>query len=72
MTILNTKVIMRSIDIGGDDTGEVASVFFGVGSVHGVDETFCVGVSFVGGVWGSVVEHGFIDGVGGFVGKDAC
>lgn len=70
MPIFNTKIVMRSIDVGGDDTGEVTAIFFSVGTVHGINETFGVCVSFVGGVGWSIVEHGFVNGVGGFVGED--
>lgn len=71
MSILNTKVVMRSVDVGGDNTGEVTAIFFSVGTVHGINETFGVSVSFVRGVRWSIVEHGFVNGVGGFVGEDA-
>lgn len=71
MTIRNGEVVMGSVNVGGDDTGEVASIFFMVGTVHGVDESFGVGISLVGRVGGSVVKHGFVDGVRGFVGEDA-
>ena len=70
MPILNAKIVMRSINIGGDDTGEVTSVFFGIGAVHGVDQTFCVRVAFIGGMGRAIMKHGFINGVGCFVGKD--
>jgi len=71
MPILNGEVVMRSVNVGGDDAGEVASILFMVGPVHGVNEAFGIGVPFIGGVWRSIVEHGLIDGVGGFVGEDA-
>jgi len=72
MSILNAKVIIGSVNVGGDDGGEVAPVLLGVGPVHGIDEPFGVGVSLVGGVGWTIVEHGLVDGVGRFVGEDAC
>jgi len=71
VSVLDGEIVMRAVDVGGDDAGEVASVFLVVGAVHGVDESFGIGVSFVGGVGGSVVEHSFVDWIGGFVGEDA-
>lgn len=71
MTILNAKVVMRSIDIGRNDRCKVTSVLFGIRSVHRVNQSFGVGVSFVTGVGWSIVEHGFVDWVFGFVGEDA-
>jgi len=71
VTILNAKVVMRSIDIGRNDGGKVTSVLFGIRSVHCVNQSFGVGVPFVTGVGWSIVEHGFVDWVFGFVGEDA-
>ena len=71
MSILNTKVIMRSIDVGGNNGSEVASILFGIGSVHGINQSFGVRVSLVTGVGWSIVEHGFVDWVFGLVGEDA-
>jgi hypothetical protein len=31
------KVIVRAVNVGGDDGREVTSVFFGVGPIHGID-----------------------------------
>lgn len=72
MTILNGEVIMWSINVCRDDGCEVASVLLSVGSVHGVNETLCVCISFIGGVRWSIMEHCFINGVCGLVWKDAC
>jgi len=72
VSILNAKVVMRSVDVGRDDGCEVTSVLLGVGSVHGVNESFGVGIALVTGMGWAVVEHGLVDGVFGFVGEDAC
>ena len=72
MSILNAKVIMWAINVGGDDGGEVTSIFFRICSVHGINESFGVGISLVTGMRRAVVKHGFVDGVGCFVGEDAC
>lgn len=40
VTVLNGKVIVGTVDVGGDDGGEVTPVFFGIGSAEGVDEPF--------------------------------
>ena len=72
MSILNAKVVMRSIDIGRNDGGKVTPVLFGIRSVHCINQSFGVGISFVTGVGWSIVEHGFVDWVFGFVGEDAC
>ena len=72
MSILNAKVIVRTIDIRGNDGCEVTPILLGVGSVHGIDESFCVRISLVGRVGWTIVEHGFVDWVGGLVREDAC
>lgn len=71
MSILNAKVIMGAVNVGGNDGSEVTPVLLGVGTVHGINESFGVGVSLVGGVGWTVVEHCLVDGVGCFVGEDA-
>ncbi len=70
MSILNGEIIMWAIDVGGDDGCEVTSIFFSVGSVHGIDETFGEGISLIGWVRGSIMEHGFIDGISCFIGEN--
>jgi hypothetical protein len=71
VTILNGKVVMWSINVGGDNGRKVASIFFRICSVHGINETFGIRVAFVRGVGWTVVKHGFVNGIGGLVGKDA-
>lgn len=71
MSVLNRKIIMWAVDIGWDDGCEVASIFFSVSTVHSINETFRICVSFVGGVGRTVVKHGFINGISGLIGKDA-
>jgi len=71
VAVLDGEVVVRAVDVGGDDGGEVAPVLLGVGAVHGVDEALGVGVSLVGGMGRSVVEHGLVDGVTRLVGEDA-
>lgn len=71
VAVLDGKVVMRAVDVGGDDGGEIAPVLLGVGAVHGVDEALGVGISLVGGVRRSVVQHGLVDGVSRLVGEDA-
>ena len=70
MRILKIIIIMRAIDVGGNDGSEVAAVLFVVEMVEDIDHSFGVGVSKVGVVGGAVVEHVFVDGVGGFVGEN--
>ena len=43
-----------------------------VALVHDIDHTFGVGVTVVGGVRRTIVDHGLVNGVGGLVRKDAC
>ncbi len=71
MSVLDGEIIVRTIDVGGDDGCEVASIFLCIGAVHGIDETLGEGISFVRGVGWSIVEHGFVNGVGSLVGEDA-
>ena len=72
MSILNTKIIMRSIDIGRNNGGKVTPILFGIRSVHCINQSFGVGISLVTWVGWSIVKHGFIDWVFGFVREDAC
>ena len=67
----NLVVIIRTVDVGGHDGGEVASVFLSIQTIHHLDHTLGVGVSFVGIVWRTRMNHGFIDGVGRLVREDA-
>ena len=71
VAVLDGEVVVRAVDVGGDDGGEVAAILLGVGAVHGVDEALGVGISLVGGVGRSVVQHRLVDGVGRLVGEDA-
>ena len=41
--------------ICGDDGGELAAVLLVVSLVHDVDHTLGVGVTVVGGVWGTLI-----------------
>ena len=72
VSILNAKIIVRSVDIRGNDGCEVTSVLLGVGSVHGIDKSFCIRVSLVGWMRWTIVKHGLVDRVRSLVGKDAC
>jgi hypothetical protein len=65
--ILNGKVVMWSIDIGWNDGCKVAPVLFSVGTVHGVDKTLCISISFIRRVGRAIVEHSFINWIGRFV-----
>ena len=70
MSILNVKVVVGAVNVGRNDAGKVAIVFLGVGTVHRIDQPFGVGVSFVTGMWWSIVQHGLVDGIGCLVGED--
>ena len=67
VALLYRKVVVFSVDVCGDDGGKVASVFFRIGTIHGVDHAFCVSVSLVGVMGWSVVNHGLVDGIGRLV-----
>jgi ethanolamine ammonia-lyase large subunit len=69
--MLNGIIVMSPVNVGGDDGGKVASIFLSVGSTHGINKSFGVGVSFIGEVRGAVVNHGFVNGVACLVGEDA-
>lgn len=71
VTILNAEIIGWTINVGGDNRGKVAPILFGIGTIHGINEAFGVGITLVGGVGWTIVQHGFVDWVGGLVGKDA-
>jgi hypothetical protein len=69
--ILQVEVVVRAIDIGGDNGGEHAPVFLMVSLVGHIDHTLCMRIGGVREVWRSIVHHGFVDGEGSLVGKDA-
>lgn len=50
------EVVVRAVDVGGDDRGVVAAVLLLVAAVHHVDHAFGIGVSFVGSVRRAVVD----------------
>ena len=71
VSALNLVVIVGTVDVGGHDCGEVASVLLGIQTIHHLDHSLGVGVAFVGIVWRTQMNHGFIDGVGRLIGEDA-
>ena len=71
VTILNGKVVMRSINVGGNNAGKVATILFGVGTIQGINEALGVGISLIGRMRRTIVQHGFVNGIGRLVGKDA-
>jgi len=72
VTILNGEVVMRTINIGRNDGGEVTVVLFRIGTIQCIDEAFGIGISLIGWMRRSIVKHGFVDGIFGFVGENAC
>lgn len=72
VSILNAKIIVRSVDIRGDDGREVTPIFFGVGSIHSIDKSFGIRVSLVRRMGWTIVKHSLVDWVGRLVGEDAC
>ena len=71
MPILNAEIVMGSVDVCRNDTGEVTSIFLSVGTIHGVDEAFGISIPFVRWMGWPIVKHRFVDRVGGFVGENA-
>ncbi len=71
MPILNGKIIVWAVNVRGDDGSEVAPVLFGVGSIHGIDQTFGICISLIAGMRRTVVQHCLVDGVGRLVWKNA-
>jgi len=71
MAVLNVKVVVGPVDVGGDDRSELTAVLVGITTIQHIDHSFGIGVSFVGGVWRTVVDHCFVDRVCRFIGKDA-
>ena len=71
MAILEVEVIVGSVDVAGDDAGELASVLALVRLVQDVDHPLGHGVAVVGVVRRAQVDHGLVDGVRGLVGEDA-
>lgn len=71
VAVLDAEVVVRAVDVRGDDGGEVAAVLLIVAPVHYVNHTLRVSVSNIGAMWRAVVNHRFIDRVGGFVWEDA-
>ena len=63
MTIFDRKVIFWAINVGGNNGSKVASIFLGVGAIHGIDQALGVGISFVTGMGWSIVEHSLVDWV---------
>jgi len=69
--VLQVEVIMRTIDVGGDDGGEVAAILLMVSVVGDVNHTLGMCIGCIGEVRGTIVDHGLIDGISGLVGEDA-
>lgn len=70
MSILQVEVVVGSVDVAGNDAGELAPVLAGVGLVEDVDHPLGHGVAVVRVVWGPVVDHGLVNRVGRLVGED--
>ena len=53
--LFEVEVVVRTEDVGWDDRGKLAAVLLVVTLVHNVDHTLGVGVTVVGGVWGTLI-----------------
>ena len=71
MAVADVEVVVGTEDVAGDDGGKFAAVLLSVSSVHHVQHALGVAVAEVAVVGRSVVDHGFVDGVGGLVRKNA-
>mmetsp|Transcript_3980 Transcript_3980/g.7942 ORF Transcript_3980/g.7942 Transcript_3980/m.7942 type:complete len:396 (+) Transcript_3980:66-1253(+) len=70
MSPINREIIMRTVNIGGNDRSKVATILFRISTVQSVNQTLRVGISLVGRMRGSIVKHAFINRISGLVGKD--
>ena len=71
MAVLEVIVVVRPVDVCGDDAGKHAAVLLVVGMVRNVNHALGVGVAKVGVVRRAVVNHRLVDGVRSLVGEDA-
>jgi hypothetical protein len=71
MTILKVEVVVLTINICWNDRSEVSLVFLVITPIQDIKHSLCIGITLVGGMRRSVVNHGLIDGIGGFVWEDA-
>ncbi len=70
MRILEVEVIMRTVDVSGDDGGELAAILLCIRVVRDINHALGVSVGAVREVWRTVVHHGLVDGVRGLVRED--
>ena len=70
MTSLNLKVVVRSVDVGRHNGGEVAAVLLSVQTIEDFDHTLRVRISLVGKMGRAIVHHGLIDGIRRLVGEN--
>ena len=71
MSVIEVKVVVRSVNICGDNGNVLAIVLFVVCISLDMGHTFGVGVCVVGVVGWSEVEVVFVDWVFNLVGEDA-
>lgn len=69
---LDTVIIMRPIDICGNDGGEVAPILFCIAFVHDINHSLGISISTITIMWGTIVHHLLVDRVGGLIGEDTC
>lgn len=66
------EVVIGSVEVRRNDAGEIAAVLLAVCTAGDIEHAFCMGVAVVGWMGRAIVEHVFIDGIGGSVWEDAC
>ena len=70
MSIFQIVVIVGTKDVGRNDASKVVTKLFIISPAFDINHALGIGITKVGIMWWSIVDHGFIDRIAGFVGED--
>jgi len=71
MTIFNVKIILRSINIGRNNTNNIGAELFAVSASLYFKHAFSISITIIRVMRRSIMKHSFIDRVGSIIGEDA-
>lgn len=85
MTVFQVVIVMRTKDVGWNDTGKLISVLISIAPkiqliveienkrlpIRDINHTLSVGITKVRIMWRTIVNHGFINRIRSLVGENA-
>lgn len=65
------EVVIGPVQVRGNHTSEIAAILLAVCAAGDIQHALRMGIAIVGWMGRAIVEHVFVDGIGGSVWKDA-